>query len=40
MPLSAGNVLKNFLKASRPPADAPMPTIRNTLRAFGFRLMS
>lgn len=27
MPLSAGMALKNFLKASKPPADAPMPTM-------------
>jgi hypothetical protein len=27
MPLSAGMLAKNVLKASSPPADAPMPTI-------------
>jgi len=29
MPQSAGIVLKSFLKASRPPADAPTPAIGN-----------
>jgi hypothetical protein len=28
MLLSAGMLLKNFSKASRPPAEAPMPTVR------------
>jgi hypothetical protein len=29
MPLSAGMALNNFLNASSPPADAPMPTTGN-----------
>lgn len=31
MPVSDGISLKKLLKASRPPADAPMPTVRNAL---------
>ena len=34
MPLSAGMALKNFLKASSPPAEAPMPTIGNAVPSF------
>src|SRR5688500_12128699 len=34
MPESAGITAKNFLKASSPPADAPMPMIRHGASAF------
>ena len=35
MPVSAGNALRKAVKASRPPADAPMPTIGKGFDAEG-----
>jgi hypothetical protein len=35
MPLSGGIFARNPLKASRPPAEAPMPTISRAVRAIG-----
>src|SRR5712692_2010454 len=35
MPVSAASVLRSWLKASRPPAEAPMPTMGNVILSDG-----